>query len=365
MNHWEYDDNKVETKEVAITISSMIIGVGILTLPRILAGTTTSSDGWISILMAGGATALIAYLLAKFAGMYAGGTFFEYVRSLVTKPVAIVITAMMSVYFVSFVSYEVRAIANISKTYLFDQTPTEYISLVFLLIVAYAVSGTRIGLLRLNTMFFPIVIIVTLMLLFFSNSIVHWEDLKPFFVTDLKHLTLGAKDSVFSMLGFEIILFYTTMMKRPKEAPRAAVIGVAIPVLLYMLVYLICVGTFTPWALREIGYPAIELAKEVKIPGEFFERTESIFFTIWIMTIFNTASMALDIAVHTAHSIVGKGNRLQLVAVMCPFVYLISMFPKNVIEFAHFGEIISYMGFLIIGMVLVLFVIAKAKGMGK
>ncbi|MFC4101230.1 GerAB/ArcD/ProY family transporter [Paenibacillus xanthanilyticus] len=365
MNHWEYDDNKVETKELTITISSMCIGVGVLTLPRILAGSTSSSDGWISIVVAGGVAMLIAYWLAKFAGMYSNGTFFGYVSSLVTKPVAIVVTGSIFAYFTLFLAYEIRAIANISKTYLFDRTPTEYISLVFLLIVTYAVSGSRIGLLRLNTLFFPIVVIVTILLLFFSNSIVHWVDLKPFFVTEPKQLMVGVKDSVFSMLGFEVILFYTAMMKRPNEAPKAAVIGVAIPVLLYVTIYLICVGTFTPWALKEIGYPAIELAKEVKIPGEFLERTESIFFTIWIMKIFNTASMAMDIVVHTAYSIVGKGNRIHWIVGVCPLVYLISMFPRNVIEFAVMGDIISYAGFVVISMVLGLFVIAKAKGMSK
>ncbi|TYP72429.1 GerAB/ArcD/ProY family transporter [Paenibacillus methanolicus] len=365
MNHWEYDDNKIEAKELTITVSSMIIGVGILTLPRVLAGTTSSSDGWISILMAGAFAVTIAVLLGKFAGLYAGGTFFEYVRSLVTKPVAIVITGIMCVYFMLFLAYEIRAIANISKTYLFDRTPAEYIGLMFLLIVGYAASGTRIGLLRLNTMFFPIVLVVTFLLLFFSNSIVNWADLKPFFVTDVKRLMVGAKDSVFSMLGFEVILFYTAMMKRPKEAPLAAAVGVVIPVVLYVLIYLICIGTFTPWALQEIGYPAIELAKEVKIPGEFFERTESIFFTIWIMTIFNTASMALDIAVHLAHSIVRKGKRIHFVAAICPVAYLICMLPKNVIEFALLGEVISYMGFLTIGMTLCLYGVAAVKGMIK
>lgn len=365
MNHWEYDDNKIESKELAITVSSMIIGVGILTLPRILAGTTTSSDGWISILLAGAAAATIAALLGKFAGLYPSGTFFDFVCSLVTKPVAMVITGLMCIYFLLFMSYEVRAIANISKTYLFDRTPTEYVALTFLLIVGYAASGTRIGILRLNTMFFPIVLVVTFLLLFFSNSIVHWVDLKPFFVTDVKHLLLGTKESVFSMLGFEIILFYTAMMKRPKDAPKAAAIGVMIPVLLYAVIYLICIGTFTPWALQEIGYPAIELAKEVKIPGEFFERTESIFFTIWIMTIFNTASMALDVAVHTAHSIFPKGNRLQWIVAISPLVYLISMFPRNVIEFAVLGEVISYMGFAIVGLTLGLYGIALVKGMNK
>ncbi|GGI46689.1 hypothetical protein GCM10008018_18350 [Paenibacillus marchantiophytorum] len=78
----------------------------------------------------------------------------------------------------------------------------------------------------------------------------------------------------------------------PKNAPKAVEIGVFLPVIGYSVIYITCVGVFSRMALMEITYPIVELATEVYIPGEFFER-------------------------------------------LC-------MFPKNISDFSKMGPVISY-----------------------
>ncbi|MBB3113292.1 spore germination protein [Paenibacillus phyllosphaerae] len=361
MSRRQYDDNRISAPEMTITVTSMIIGVGILTLPRVLAGTTESSDGWISIALAGCFGMLLAFILGKYGVLLGNETFYDFIGKLITKPIAAGLMIVVMFYYAMYASYEVRAIANISKTYLFERTPSEAIGLTFLLIVCYAVSGSRIGIIRLNTLFLPFVVVLTMVVLFLSNTIIVWQELKPVFVTKPGPLLTGAQESGFTMLGFESILFYSTMMKRPKDAPKAAVFGVAIPVVLYMGIYLACVGIFSQAGLQEIGYPAIELAKEVKIPGEFFERMESVFFTIWIMTIFNSCTMAFDMAMHAGYSVFKKGKRIHWVILLAPIIYYIGMMPKNVIAFAKYGSFISYIGYGLIILLAILYPFAKRK----
>ncbi|MGG1519389.1 endospore germination permease [Paenibacillus oryzisoli] len=363
MNNFTYGDKEMKLRDMAVSISSMVVGVGILTLPRLVATSTEASDGWMSILAAGIVMLGAAYILAKFAVLYHAEGFFAFTSRLVGKPVAAVIVCGMFLYYLLFAAYVIRAISNISKQYLFERTPVEVVALIFLLVVIYAVAGTRIGLVRLNMLFLPIVLAIIGIVLIFSLSIFHVADLKPFFVTGWKGLFVAAKDSVLSFLGFELVLFYITMMRNPKDAPKAALIGVAMPVILYLAVYVIGVGVFTHYALREIGYPAVELAKEIEIPGEFFERFESIFFAIWMMTIFNTSSMAVDLAVYNLSHLFPKASRKSLAFTLSPFIYFIGMLPRNVTEFAKVGAYVSYLG-LLIGILLpsLLFVLAKLRG---
>jgi spore germination protein len=344
MKRFEYADNKIGTSEMTITITSMIIGVGILNLPRLLARETSSSDGWISIAVAGGAALLLAWFLAKFSILFHEQGYFLFTAQIATRPVAFIATGAITLYFLMFSAYEVRAIANISKQYLFERTPVEVIALAFLLVLTYAVSGSSVGLLRLNVLFLPLVLFIALVVLSFSTSIFKLDELQPFFISDWRQIGTGAKDTIFSLLGFEVVLFYITMMKRPQGAPKAAAIGVAIPLILYLMIYLICVGVFSQPGLKEIKYPAIELAKEIQIPGEFFERFESIFFTIWIMTIFNSATMAMDICVHTLCSMFRWKKRMNWLFILAPCIYFISMISQDPIEFITFGSIISYTG---------------------
>ncbi|MEW9701556.1 endospore germination permease [Paenibacillus sp. SI8] len=363
MKYFEYGDGKISSLDMAITISSMILGVGVLVLPRDLAKSTLSSDGWISLTAAGLLAIAIAWLLAKISHHFSRQGFFNYVANAVTKPVAYVITAGLALYFFSFCGYEIGSIANISKQYLFERTPVEAISLTFLMVIVYAVSGRRVGLIRLNTLFLPFILVITIIVLVFSLGILDHENLKPMFITDWKKLSLSIKDGTFSFLGFEVILFYITLMKKPKDAPKAVAIGVAIPLLLYIAIYLVCIGVFSQFALQEITYPAVELAKEMQIPGEFFERFESIFFTIWVMAVFTTTCMALDCTIYALRSMFPKISHMTSMMILSPIIYIICMMPRNTSDFSTFSSVISYTGLVVAIVIPVLVhIIAKLRG---
>ncbi|MBO7747629.1 endospore germination permease [Paenibacillus sp. MWE-103] len=363
MKWFEYGNDRAGTVEVAASVASIVVGVGILTLPRLVAQTTESSDGWISIAAAGAVAIFLGWVMARYCGLLHDQGFYAFNAKLVSAPVSACFTTLIALYFILYTAYEVRAIANISKQYLFERTPVEFIALAFLLVVAYAVAGSREGILRLNLIFLPPVIVIAAAVLVFSIGIFNIHDLRPFFVTDWKGLAAGTKNSIFSLIGFESILFYSTMMKYPKAAPRAVAIGLSIPVMFYLLLYLVCVGVFTQPALMEITYPAVELAKEAQIPGEFFERFESLFFAIWIMTIFNTASMSFDVCVHALDSMMPRTGRIKWVIGISPVIYLVCMYPKNPGEVGKLGDLISYSGLTVAILVpILLYLYALMRG---
>ncbi len=363
MRVFEYGDEEISKKEMMLGTTSMVIGIGILTLPRLVANATESSDGWISIMIAGMLAIILAWIAAKLASQFPKMSFITYTGIIATKPVAVFLTCIIFCHFFLFTAYLTRGIANISKQYLFDKTPIEVIALIFVLIVTYAVAGTRVGLLRLNMLFIPIVLIIITCLLLFSSSLVEPSNLKPLFVTSWSSILVGAKESVFSLLGFEIVLFYISMMNRPQDAPKAVVIGMVIPVVLYIVVYFFIISVFSVEATRQVIYPTIELAKEIVLPGEFFERFESVFFLIWIMTIFNTSSMALDVCIWSISSIFKKVKKMTWIWIITPFVYIVAMLPQDLIQYAKFGVLISSLGFAIIAIVPIsLLIVAKIRG---
>lgn len=363
MKPFDYADAKIGTREMAITLSSVILGVGILTMPRALAESTKSSDGWISILIAGAIAIVLAWIASKLAARFPGKSFYDFTSSVVSKPAASVITAAFFIYFIGFASYETRMIANISKQYLFERTPVEAIAFAFLAVIAYSLSGTQIGLLRLNVLFLPIVLFILLFVLVTSIDLFDVENLKPLMITVPLDIIGGSKESVFSFLGFEMVMFYAVLMRKPSKAPLASVVGVLIPLTLYLLVYLITIGVFTNEGTANVQYPTIELAKEIELPGEFFERFESLFFTIWIMTVFNTASMSVHVALVCVRSIFPSLKKHAAINGVIPFIYIVCMIPQTIGEVTTFGQSISYAGLALVGIVPIsILVVAKARG---
>ncbi|WP_163970923.1 GerAB/ArcD/ProY family transporter [Oceanobacillus halotolerans] len=364
MKQFEYADEKISDKEIMIAIPSMIVAVGILTLPRDLAENSLSADGWIAILISGILFCFLTWMVAKLAVQFPNETFFTYASRLVPKPVAIVFTLLYVVLGIMFAAYEVRELSDLAGNYLFDQTPVEVIALAFLLVVVYGASGSRAGIFRLNMMFFPIIGFIGVSIVFFSLGWFKVENLLPMFETSLTDHVETLKVSTLSYSGFSILLFYIALVRQPKKVPKMVVAGVSIAVLLYLILFITSVGVFGI-ATAHLIYPIVELGKVIEVPGGFFERFESIFFVVWIMAIFNTTLMALDIAVYGLQSIFTRIKKVKLLLFLTPLIFVISMFPQNYMEIALLGRFISYYELILTGFVTTLLLIIASRKGGK
>ncbi|WP_085993338.1 GerAB/ArcD/ProY family transporter [Oceanobacillus senegalensis] len=351
---FKYADEQIKSRDIMIAVSSMTIGVGVLTFPRALAESTKFSDGWVSVMLSGIIAILFTWVIAKIASKFPNQTFLSYSSSLVTKPVAICLTLLFAIQGIALTSFEVRMITNISHQYLFDRTPVEVVALTFLLVVVYSVSGERVGLFRLNAMFLPIIFITTGLLILFSIGYMKVGNVLPVFTTDVKGYLQGAWNSTLSFTGVGILFFYMALVKEPKKAPGKAAFGMFWAVSLYLFVYLTCIAVFGQPATEVIRLPFIELTKSVEIPGGFFERMESIFFVIWIMAIFTTTMMAFDVTVYALNSIFPKVKKVKIIFILSPIIFLISLIPNNFLEISKFGDWVSYSGWGLSGMVTVL-----------
>src|SRR5699024_7386622 len=223
--------------EMLVSIPSIIMGVGMLFLPRVVANHTIGGDGWISVVAGGLITIIIAWCIAKLAASYPGKSFMDYTSEVATKPIAIILSLLFALVAVNIVSYQIISISEISGKYIFDRTPVEIIGVTFFLVVIYAVSGTRVGIFRLNLMFFPIIIVVSTIVMVASFPHINMEHLKPMFQTDTYGYLRGIKLGIISYSGVAILLFYVKYMRKPKNAPKMAVIGVVITMVVYTLLF--------------------------------------------------------------------------------------------------------------------------------
>jgi len=358
-----YTDREIGRREMVIITANVVIGVGILTFPRGLAKATGSVDGWISVLLTGVVFALLGWGLGTLASRFPKQTFPEYAAAIVTRPVAVLLVLFMGVYYTLFVAFEVRAVGNIAKQYLFTTTPVEVITLCFLLIVQYAVFGLRTALLRLNMIFLPIVLLVITIVQLYTLPFFEIDNVKPFFVTDVPSILEGVQVVVLSFTGLEIILFYGYLLRQPSQAPKDVLLGLSVPIALYISIYVIVIGVFTADVAMNLTYPTIELAKEVEVPGGFMERVESIFFTIWIMTIFNTCSIFFDLAVFMFQSIFSRLSKVAWLLILSPVIYIVALYPENLVGFFHLGDQLTYAGLVLVYFIpLLLLLIAKLRG---
>lgn len=353
----------VSDRDILITVITNIIGVLTLTSPRVVAEVTNSSDGWITVLLGGIIASLCGWFIAKIASSFPNQSFLTYTSYLLSKPVAIVMTLIFSLQFFMTTVFYVRELAALSHQYLFDHTPQEIISLTFLFVVIYAVSGSQAGIFRLNVLFFPILVVGLFLVIFLPIGLIDWEGFLPLFQTDFEGYLKGTYFSVVNMLGFAIVFFYIGLVKNPRNTPKMTAYGVLVTMGFNLVIYLVCVGVFGNTTMRNMFFPTFDLSRTVEIPGGFFERFDAFLFLFWTIIFFTTATMALDVTVMTLRMVFRNFKKINAVIMLSPIIYFTSMVPKSYLDVVSFNRLLGHFTIKYFLLVTILLGIAfKIKG---
>ncbi|SET16985.1 spore germination protein [Oceanobacillus limi] len=369
MTDFKYADEHIGDREIMIAVPSTVVAVSVLTLPRYLAESTIAADAWVSLLFGGGIAIVLVWLATKLAVKFPRQSFLTYTSRLATKPVAYLFSSLYIILGVMLTSFEIRAISEISHQYLFDKTPMEVVSLAFLFVVTYAVAGSRAGLFRLHSLFFPIAYGITLFVIFLSFAFLNVENWMPRFQTDFVGYRKAMQSSALSISGFGMVgmvLFYISLIKSPQKTPKKVSASMLWVLILYVIIFITCISVFGNVTTANLLFPTIELSRAIELPGGFFNRFETLFFVVWTMAIFNTATMTFDIAVLGLQNLFPKVKKIRFVILLVPFIYLINAIPRNFTEVTKLGEFISIYGFTLTATVTVLLLLlAKVRGVKK
>lgn len=349
----------ISDRDILIAVITNIIGVLTLSLPKLIAKETVSSDGWLAIIIGGIISSIFALFVTKIAANFPNQSFYSYASYLLSKPIAKILTLIFTLQYFCITSFHVRKISALSHQYLFVNTPIEVISLSFLLAVVYAVSGSRAAIFRLNILFFPILIGGWLILILLPLGIVKFEDLLPVFQTDLKGYVKATYQTIASFGGFGIVLFYIALVKNPKNTPKMSAIGVLVPMFLNVILYIICIATFGNLTTRNLFFPPFDLSRSVEIPGVFFERFDSILFALWTIILFTTTLMAFDITIMTLMMVFNKIKKMTVIFVLSPIIFLASMLPKSYLELIKLNNYLSQ--FIVIYLLIVTLLLGVAN----
>src|SRR5699024_10211356 len=323
------------------------------------------ADGLFLILAGGGIASILIWLMAKFASTFRQQTFFNFTASVLSKPIAVIICFLYAIHYILLAAYEVRKLTDITQHYLLEETPMEVLALAFLLVVMYAVSGSRAGIFRLNAMFMPFVLVISLAIMIFNIQLIETSNLFPVFKTSASDNFKGLfmMIAIFIVGGVGVVLFYSSFVESNTKLSKLAVAGTGVPVLLFFLFYFVAIGVFGNNVTGNLLYASVELGKAVEIPGGVLERFESIFFVIWIMTIFNLSVMITDISVVALQSIFTNVKKIHLLLILTPIIFFISMLPHNVEEIGLFGKGLAF-SVLIFSLIIlpILFIVSKIRG---
>ncbi|HEB2440917.1 spore gernimation protein GerLB [Bacillus thuringiensis] len=349
--------------ELATLVICNICGIGLLSLPNTIASGTLFADGWVILLGTGLIVVILGWISTKLAAYFPQMSFYEYTSALVSRPVAFLFSVIAICIYLCIAAYEIRSISVIVNLYLMENTDVKIIAFCFVLVLSYGLCGSRMALVQLCILGLYVVIVSLIISFILNVNNIDFTHLFPILKTPPMGYIRGLKNSGFAFLGFEVVLYYSFLVSNPKKAPVYVVSALLVIVMLYTITYLICICVFSQSVVQELVYPVVELGKELEI-GEFLERFDAFFFMTWIITIFSTTIIYIDMMVIVLTSVFKKTKKQTFVFILMPVVYMISIFPNGQKEISYFGNIATTANFfyiLIIPPVLLLITFVKKK----
>lgn len=343
------DSNRKEitTIQTSIFIASVILGMGVLTLPRNVTEDTQGQDGWISVILATLILLLMGWLIIRLNRYYPDQTFFQYSTQIFGKWIGNLANLIFLSYLFITAGYELRGMAEVTHFYLLPNTPPAVSISLMVFVGIYLMTGGIIAVARMFEVLLPITLFFFFVVLATSFKVFEWRNILPVMGMGVEPVIKGIHGSSLTFSGYEFMLVLNAFMQRKKEAWKAISAGILVPALFYVVIVIVVVGGLGPDQTITLTFPTIELIRSYELTGIFFERYEVFLLAVWILQIFATYVSMQYIFCLGISQITGKNIRFFIYGVS-PLIFLIAFLPADINEFFELGTILVHIELVVV-----------------
>ena len=338
---------ELTTIQTSIFISTIILGMGVLTLPRNVTEDAQGQDGWISVILATLILLFMGWLIIRLNRYYPGLTYFQYSKLIWGKWIGNLTNLVFASYLLVTSGYELRGMAEVTHFYLLPLTPPEITILLMVLVGIYLMTGGIIAIARVFEILLPITLIFFFVVLATSFTVFEWRNIMPVMGMGVEPVIKGIHGSALTLSGYEFMLVLNAFMQYKQKAWKAISIGIMVPSLFYVVIVIAVVGGLGSEQTMTLTFPTIELIRSYELTGILFERYEVFLLAVWLMQIFSTYVGMHYVLCLALSQITGKNIRYFIYGT-APIIFFISVLPVDINEFFTLGNILIHIELAIV-----------------
>lgn len=354
--------DKITTPQAAVIVINFILGSGLLILPRSSAEKVHTPDVWISVILGGVLTIIAGVVMVKLSQQFPKKTFYQYSIEIVGKWVGGLLSLVIICYFLITSGYQVRSMVEVIRYLLLEGTPTWAITMIFMWVGLYLIIGGINPIARLFEIILPLTVIFFLVVAFMSIKIFEIDNMRPVLGEGVIPVLKGVKTTALAFTGPEIMLLLIPFMNQPKKAVKALLVGVSIPLIIYVITVVMVIGALSVDGVVTRTWPTLDLIRSFEVAGLIFERFESLLLVVWIMQIFASFTISYYAAALGLAQLSKKSIHPFMFGLL-PIIYIIAMIPKNINDQFKLGDFVGNIALFLFGLLpLLLLIISRVKG---
>lgn len=359
------NNDKITVPQAITLIITTIVGTGILSLPGDVAR-IADSDGWIIVLLGSLIILACSFAIAILLRRYPQDTFVEYSQKIVGRFPAYLLSILLIVYFMIITSVITRKFADVMIAFMFRRTPMEFLILTQMLMAVYLLRHGIEPTARISEILLPVMILPVVAMYLIGIPKADFTELLPFLNTPVKTIAIGSFYTAFSLLGPEILLVVGPYIRSPEKSFRVVTASMVAITALYLFVVVIVFATLGVEDTRLMLWPSMTIIRTIMAPGGIFERLDALALALWTIAAFTSINgYYFSAGLALAH--ISKTREFKFyITMMFPWIYLFTVFSRNVLQTSQSADIIGFVG-VILGMTVpvVLLIVDTIKKKGS
>lgn len=328
----------IEPHQLFFIIVQTQIGIGILSLPFVV-HERAGKDGWLSILLAGLFVQIGTLIIVALAARFPDKTLYDYMPIVIGKWLSRLLIILFTLFF--FLT-SIQVLSNFlifTSIWVFPRTP----SLVFAVITA----GITVYLIRENIQviarFYVLasfLLVGILMVFVFMVQYLNWYNILPVGSEGAKAIWKGSGQALFSLSGFELLLWLFPLTKAPVKTKWKIAAGASLfSTIIYAALALFSYAFFSDEELKIVPEPVIYMVKAVELT--IIERIDLVFLSLWAVFAITSFMSYLYMAASGAAVLVKASNHRSSVYVLAALSIPAALLIKSPIDLDTYGEKIN------------------------
>ncbi|UOY92963.1 spore germination protein [Ectobacillus sp. JY-23] len=318
-------------------IHSSQVGVGIIGFQRIIAK-SAGYNAWIGLIIAGVATNVLIWIMYRLLNC-AKGDITDIHRELFGKWIGGFINTIIIFYFLMACVSVLRGYIEVVQVWMFPGIQTAVLALLFLILSYYIISaGFRtVAEICFLSVIIPFFIVIGL---FLPIKYSHWDNLLPLLNHSFPALLQSAKDSAYTLAGFEVLLMFYPFIKNASSSHRYAQWGVTFTTILYLFSTLFTFAFFSEMQLSQTIWAQLSMFKVISF--SFLQRWEYLAVSAYAFVIISNIVLPLWMASRGAKKVFRIQQKytlfvsLVVVMIVCEMLndrYTMNTFFNGVAQF--------------------------------
>lgn len=328
---------RLRTSSVAVILIAGMFEIGTVTVPGRLVP-VTGPDLWLASLLGTGIAMGAAAIVGRLAARFPGRTPPEYFRSPLGRFLGAGIALFYGVFWLLQAARVTRGTAEMIKEFLLEKTPIEVVMILSLLLAAYLVRHGVEPLARVMEILVPPGLLGLVLIVLGALSTADFTNLLPVLGRGPWPVLKGALLVALALEGFEALLVIGAFMTHPREAAPAGVWAVAITGVFVSFVFAFVVATFGAEETGHLVWPTLSMAEAIRLPVVLVERLDVLFVSLWYLAGFTSIVLFYYLAALILARILGVGDQQTLIWPLLPLLYLMAIFPDNVLTLLALEE---------------------------